>query len=365
MSGSAQQYFAALQFKEGERLALERLRSEEKDVVRPILTLPSEGGRKTHRIDFVIRRLEKLQKFLCGSWNGRHIYVDFSKIAEILTEGKVAETIVHVVNSAMKSRVDIQVVVDASEFRTMKKAFHSLEIPFAIRLRTNDIAHIDQDLISRLKHLSTQRQCDIFLDLSYIERIENIEDDILRQDTLTKFVEFVTSRINRIYEEMRGMNVTVNFLAGSFPKDLVNIPLGLSKLKRWEWVIWSNACRNGGFDAGFGDYATRHPLPVHEGIRPELMNVSASIRYTAGDEWIILRGEGTRTSTKGYAQYHDLAKQLVESGYFKGEEFSEFDKKIVEIANRMSKPGNTTTWISLSVGHHISEVIAQLTSLSS
>ena len=359
MSGSAHLYFPALQFKDGERLALERLRSEEKDAVRRILTLPSERSRKVDRINSVIRRLRRLQKFLCESWNDRYIYVDFSEIADILTRGEVTEEIAHIVNSAMECRVGLRFVVDVNKFSAMQKAFHELEIPFAIRLRTEDITHIEQDLSRKLRQLSTQRRYDIFLDFSYIE------NRVVVSEILPPFVEYVSNKIKTIYEIMRDIKDSVIFLAGSFPKDLASIPLGLSKLKRWEWVIWSKACRNGGFDAGFGDYATRHPLPVHEEIRPELMNVSASIRYTVGDEWIILRGEGTRTSTEGYAQYHGLAKNLVESVYFRGEGFSYSDKKIAEIANKVSGPGNTTTWISLSVGHHISEVIAQLTSSSS
>src|SRR5437773_4025751 len=91
--------------------------------------------------------------------------------------------------------------------------------------------------------------------------------------------------------------------SGAFPKDLTGLSVGQHELSRLEWVSWFTSSKNHGLPRTptFGDYAMIHPClpkPI-PGV-----NISASIRYTAWDYWVVMRGEGLRNpGGSGHAQY--------------------------------------------------------------
>ena len=81
---------------------------------------------------------------------------------------------------------------------------------------------------------------------------------------------------------------------------------------RAEWLAWRNHLRDGGRVRrvpAYSDCAIQHPSGV-EGFDPKLMQVSATVRYTLSESWLLIKGESTRRNP-ARLQFPRLAKQLV------------------------------------------------------
>lgn len=156
---------------------------------------------------------------------------------------------------------------------------------------------------------------------------------------------------------------TVTIVAGSFPKDLTGYSVGQHELERREWIAWNTSIRRHNLSRlpTFGDYTILHPylsVPIPG------MNISASIRYTAWEYWVIMRGEGLRNvGGPGYAQYPANAEMLTMRDDFSGSWFSAGDRYISEIAMKKDRTGSPATWIQAGVNHHLTFVVDQLEKL--
>jgi hypothetical protein len=88
---------------------------------------------------------------------------------------------------------------------------------------------------------------------------------------------------------------------------------------------------------------------------------SAAIRYTADDEWLIVRGTSVRSGAK-FGQFHGLARTLVAQPQYLGTAFSWGDK-FIDDCSRGGKTGNLTTWRKVGMNHHIEFVATQIAAL--
>jgi len=101
----------------------------------------------------------------------------------------------------------------------------------------------------------------------------------------------------------------------------------------------------------FGDYTIQHAVYKEP---PPFPHVSASIRYTAEDSWIVFRGEWIgKKDGSGSAQYPAEAQLLIEKSEFYGDSFSDGDRFIAEKAKNGIKPGNPKQWLQAGINHHI------------
>ncbi len=92
------------------------------------------------------------------------------------------------------------------------------------------------------------------------------------------------------------------------------------------------------------------------------MNVSASIRYTTTDDWLVMRGEGLKNKNgPRHAQYAANAQLLVERKEFCGSDFSEGDAYIWRAAHgENAGPGNPEAWLRAGLNHHLTFVVRQI-----
>src|SRR5258708_7679806 len=109
----------------------------------------------------------------------------------------------------------------------------------------------------------------------------------------------------------------------------------------------------------FGDYAIAHP--VTKELDPRTMQMSASIRYTTQNNWLVLKGRNVRQY--GFDQYFDLSRALVERIEYSGRDFSWGDKYIADCATGMEGPGNATTWRKVGTNHHLTLVTREIANL--
>jgi hypothetical protein len=136
-----------------------------------------------------------------------------------------------------------------------------------------------------------------------------------------------------------------------------------STLPRREWELWKTLQRRPGIlprhDLIFGDYAITHPVPKE--LDPRTMRMSASIRYTTRDNWLVVKGRNVRQY--GFEQYFELCKELVQRPEYEGRDFSWGDKYISDCADGMTGPGNATTWRKVGTNHHLTRVMREIANL--
>ena len=150
---------------------------------------------------------------------------------------------------------------------------------------------------------------------------------------------------------------------GAFPKDLQEFKPGTHKIVRSDWKSWNNELRNRGRLRwpSFSDYTIQYGRYVEP---VENANPSASIRYTLAEEWLIMRGEGILNEEgPGRAQWNANAILLTERDEFFGEDFSDGDTYIAEMSRKQKEHGSAMTWIRAGLNHHMSVVLRQISAL--
>ncbi|MEA4871889.1 MAG: beta family protein [Synergistaceae bacterium] len=150
----------------------------------------------------------------------------------------------------------------------------------------------------------------------------------------------------------------------SFPETLQGFETGISSLSRTNWLTWVEltklAKQEGVRVPNFADYGISGvSMPLE--FQPYMV-MSANIRYTVENDWLVLRGKSVR-GPLGYEQYHKLCESLISLNEYSGTEFSWGDKRVDLCAKREVGPGNATTWRMAGTSHHIAFVLNQLANL--
>jgi hypothetical protein len=155
---------------------------------------------------------------------------------------------------------------------------------------------------------------------------------------------------------------TLTVAATAFPESMGDLKKFVQLVSRDEWVFYKKLVARAPQGARlptFGDYAIAHPVVSREDMR--LLKPSATLRYTVGDAWRITKGTNVRDN--GYGQYQAICKDLSDKDVFAGVGFSPGDKYIEECARGVAKTGNLTTWRWVGTNHHLTTVVADLSSL--
>jgi hypothetical protein len=99
----------------------------------------------------------------------------------------------------------------------------------------------------------------------------------------------------------------------------------------------------------------------HEG---QHFNFSASLRYTASEYWVIMRGEGVKNEHgAGFEQFPAQAQLLLERKEFSGPQFSDGDLYIHTMAQQFTKTGHLKGWLVATFNHHLTFVVRQIDGL--
>lgn len=89
------------------------------------------------------------------------------------------------------------------------------------------------------------------------------------------------------------------------------------------------------------------------------------VKYTTETQYIVKKGEKDRINNILTRSYIDIAKEIINSPYYYGEEFSYGDKCIYEKANVTNgKPGGATQWVTYCANHHLTVLMEQLSNLN-
>lgn len=353
-------YVPILKGKEGEFAAVEALFGDAKLAILPLVEVPSIP------FDYVneqpSRTLEKhvggLAARIQRAWKSeRPIMLDLGAHCdeEVLSSGKHAFSLFAEEAQAEKLQV-IPVLDPTSSHAAIDAAGEhasSSGLGVCVRLRLADFGE-DVDVVGFLSGLLERLglkpdETDIVVDF---QEIRDVSQSIL-----------MFRAVQGILPEVEGWRRMI-LAAASFPEDLRDADAAAtSVLPRLEWRLWKSLQARPDrllrSEWIFADYGITHPMLKE--LDPRTMRMSASIRYTGPDEWVIVKGRNVRQY--GFEQYFELASTLIRHPTFSGEAFSWGDSYIYSTAAKKTGPGNATTWRKVGTNHHLTLVAMELTKL--
>jgi len=182
-----------------------------------------------------------------------------------------------------------------------------------------------------------------------------------------KIIDRSAPTFNNICKLIPSLDRWRNFIvaSGAFPEDLSGLQKNdIHKIERTDWVSWRDqtiATPSNTRMPIYSDYTIQHAMYLK---RKGRARYSASIRYTAEDYWIIMRGQDVfKEDGPRFEQWPAQAILLCDLPEYCEESFSEGDKYIREMSLQHKQTGNMVTWLRAGFNHHITFVVRQLASL--
>ncbi len=352
-------YVPILKGKEGEFKALQETFDTTRDHMTPLIevvSIPWDYDEETEAKS-INDHLSKIGKKLAESWgSNRKCFVESPMI-----EGnrKMLDNSTHHLNFLFddfrEKKIDAIPTSRLGQVAGYKSAVRNIVAQdkrgVCLRLQNADLSdstlkeNIDIDLGV---YGVTPNETDLIIDLGSIGN--NVD---LLVFTLSIFINNALPYIN----EWRSLT----FAGSSFPINLSEITANTTdSIERLEWQIW-NRLLSAKLQRipSFGDYSIAHPEILE--TDPRFLTISASIRYTCDNSWLIVRGRGTKKH--GWEQYYTLCSSLIQMEEYCGAAFSWGDNYINECAARNVGTGNATTWRKVANNHHFQKVIFQLSIL--
>lgn len=353
-------YVPILKGKEGEFAAIEELADDVKNSLVPVIEAPAIPF--DHALGKPAKSLSEhisgIPKRLGGSFGRRAFYLDISSLDNggRLDDGRsVSEGILSDCTTANLSVAPV-VLTSSSQDHLKAVAMHHLDTrsAFAIRLVIEDFREevetdLEIDQILKVLGHANASSADLIIDL------KDLGSDLGRAALVARSI------LSMIPRKQEWRNIIL--AAASFPEDLSDVDAkSTTLLPRLEWHLWRTLQRKPAslprHDLIFGDYAISHPVIKERDPRKMLM--SASIRYTTADHWLIVKARNVRQY--GFGQYFELCQLLVNRPEYSGRNFSWGDWFISECAEGTRGPGNATTWRKAGVNHHMTLVSRQIAS---
>jgi Beta protein len=346
-------YVPLLKGKEGEFAALETLRDDVRDSITPLIEVPDVPYDHANE-----RAAKSLDQHVAGiadrlrrCWNGRRFYLDLPWFEnDQLADGRPALARVLADCIAVQQNAVPVISTESSGAYLTAAAAHAVQhrTGTCIRLAVDDFDD-ESDPVGEVERLLiatrlTRAEVDLLVDLGELgsEPARNA---------------LVARSVFQMLGQVEGWRSLI-LAAASFPSDLSEVSRStVTTLPRREWNLWRSMQRRPPRpDLIFGDYAIAHPTPKE--LDPRTMRMSASIRYTTDDQWLVVKGQNVRQY--GFDQYFDLCASLVQRPEYRGEAFSWGDGYIAGVARREQGPGNATTWRKVGTNHHLTLVARAL-----
>jgi hypothetical protein len=353
-------YVPLLKAKAGEMRALQDLREENRDGITPLLDvvpIPWDfvEDRPAKAVD---QHLATLASQTERSWGTeRTFFVDLATIEdEPLIDGRAP--LRHVMDAYRAIGAQAIPVTgpgrSAAYQAAVTKAAQTDHRGVCVRVPLEELGkpqRLRDTLVALLADLGvTAAEADLILDFEAIRPSQ---------------VSLVVSQATLLFDALsQAAWRSLTFAAGAFPESLERVGADtIDLIARSDWAAWQSLVLGDEADLqrfpAFGDYGIAG-VEFSE-IDPRIMQMSANVRYTAEDAWVILKG---RSVKKGFDQFHRLSAALVRRTDFCGEAFSAGDQYIARCARREVGPGNATTWRQVGTNHHLTFVERALANLS-
>jgi hypothetical protein len=356
------QYVPILRFKESERLALKGLFIEDRLKVTPLFELSpnlieqntTNGAGKNASTQKAICRdtiFSKVVQDILACWGRLPFFVDYELIERLIPFTKKDHPVNSLCRAAIAENLPMVLVTGLNRPSAYQMAVKDYckktNIGLCLRLTVEDLRN--EQLETEIQNLLS------YFDIEY-RHVDLLVDLKLILQNAVKYQEIV----ERVPQIMSWRTFTV--ASGAFPKDLSDLEKNQQhEVSRSDWQHWFKQISEFGIKRmpAFSDYTIQHPIYDFNPVQNP--NISASIRYTSDNYWVIMRGEGLRNdNSSGYAQYWANAQLLTERDEFCGRDYSKGDEYISYIASQIQITGNPRTWLRAGINHHIVYTVRQL-----
>lgn len=346
------QYIPVLKWRVAEYQALYRLEDEQKQLIVPLIVIPPvefdfetwipHKSLQEHVDSFVDRYGKK--------WGDRSAFVDLhpALFDETLSTGENAMTYI---------------------FRRLGETEHHAipvigqvgrAIAPAVKIAKSDRRGLgvrlspEQILDGTLATLKAQLLAD--LDLSQIDLIIDLQKPA-NFEPIDGFATALSMHIGEIDDLLEYRSFIVVGASIRLPE--VEAPGG--RLRRHEWYLYTELLKPE-YDLKrrptYGDYTIEIP-EFAPGLDFRKISPAARIVYTIPHEWLVVKGRAYKNDTR---QMRSLGEQIIKSRYYSGPDFSFGDRRIKEVVDGISKPGNPVMMKQVGISHHFSYVLHDLAS---
>lgn len=354
-------YVPIVRWKRGEQSALFELDSKIKDLMSPLIEIPpidwdfeNECAKKT-----IDEHLKNFALQLKTNWNHPNsIFIDAVQICldddEVMSNGDhPLEYIFDILSNENISAIPVISKERGYNYQNAVKKINSIyKTGFAIRLHNDDFDDINSTLSSIfIQFPSKLNEIDLILDYKYIDP----------KDPIGRMTNFISGSLLSLPNIKKWRTLTL--AATSFPENLSEFPSGEDgAIPRVEWLIYQQLLKsNLPRIPTFGDYIISNP--EYSRIDPRFIKMSANIRYTTDNEYLIFRGYSVTNPKYGkWAQSHGLCQRVVAHSKYSGQHYSYGDNYIFDCANGTASTGNAETWRKIGTNHHLTFVVNELSS---
>lgn len=352
-------YVPCLRWKMGEYQAITRLNDETKGLITPLIEVPEIGfdfakGEPAKSVD---KHLAPFSKRVAKKWGRRPCFVDLNLLepSERMSDGK--HILRFVFDDLRSENCEAVPVTSPDRVPAYQTAVEQTLLKdgrgLCIRLTIEAAGKVDakNSIDALLERIGLEvTECDLVIDLGAPPNFEPIEG-------FAKLTEAIVRKIPYL-----SLWRTFTIIGTAFPPSMSEIEKGSTMVPRLEWMLYKiiakSLAQNGVRVPTFGDYAINHTDILPRDMR--LLKPSATIRYTADDSWLIVKGTNVRDN--GFGQYRDLCRTVVDSQHYAGSDFSWGDEYIENCAAGSESTGNLTTWRGVGTNRHIEKVVFDVAS---
>jgi hypothetical protein len=353
MSFDESHYVPVLKMKAAEKEALALLSQEVRDRITPLFEIverdTEEKATPSEHIDTAFKKFQPAIE---------HLHAYFLDCQEIAGDG--AENVEDVFRRANDLGTAFVPVTGMTRTVDIQPALSNRTSGLALRLTREEFESgaVQKELLSFVKTIGVPREViDLIIDLGAVNDMVLPGVQAAAAQCLADVPDPTTWR-------------TLTLSAAAIPPGMGGLESRSHDLiDRLDWIAWRDAVRS---DTSlprvptFSDGVIQHPSGV-ENIDWSMMNPPASIRYTTGDQWLRIKGEGIRTKLPS-EQYPGMATSLVYgtqlSHHFLGKGHCDGCFGMWCAADGADGYGSLGVWRRLGTVHHITRVIEQLDELA-
>ncbi len=354
MSIDAKQYVPFLKWRQGEYQALLRLDDAIKDQIVPLIVVPpieydfeDQCDKKT-----VDEHLEPFAKRYKAKWNKRPALIDMHHSLELSTRDSGLTAVVSIfdelrANSAnsipvIDVRRDTQYLDDVKVIQKKDKGGIALRVTLSDLMNTT----FANGLAAALARVSISNEAvDLVIDLGAPKNFKPYAD----------FSKAVVGLMLPLGDLTKYRSLAI--VATSYPESQsIQKPGGV--FVRHEWALYKaiqTELSAMGRVPTFGDYGMERPEFLQLDMRP--IKPAGKVVYTTPTGWLIRKGGSFRDDRE---QMRKHCKNILISGYYRGDAFSEGDKYIKDCAAGTVSTSNLSGWKWIEMNHHMTQIVEDL-----
>lgn len=351
MNSRTDHYVPVLKVKRGEKRALRDVAPSLRHKITPLLEVVERTGGKTlqQHLDTAFQDLSRSVRLY------QRCFLDCHELErnppqaseEVFRRATTENMIFTPVTGISRSTVDVAAAIKHSHhglaLRLTRQEFEGGSLNVALR------RFMDRSSL-------TPSEIDLIVDLGPVDSL-----------IVPGVAAFATAFLADVPHHMAWRTFTIS--ACAFPSSMGGVQRNSHDLaQRADWVAWRNSLyrqrQNLGRLPMFSDCAIQHTLGV-EGFDPRIMQVSASVRYTSSDDWLLIKGESTRMNP-AVRQFPTLATSLVYGHlqqYFRQASHCTGCASIQDCADGAPRHGSAELLRRFGTIHHITTVVQDLAAL--